>query len=114
MDDNFSFREAATWAISCLAIIVSALSRKLWTDNEQRMADFEAVHKQHAHDLTAHVVGDAASHDKIKSDLASSLDRLDRKIDDKTDALAAQITHQHGMLAGRIDKVLELFVEGKK
>lgn len=107
MDEQFSFREAATWVISMLAIAVSALSRKIWQDHDARMADLEAAHKSHAHDLTQHAVGDAAAHDKIKHDLASAIDRLNTKIDDKTDALALQITNQHTSLSQQIFEVLK-------
>ncbi len=114
MDEGFSFREAATWAISGLAIAVSTLSAKVWKGHEDRMGELESKHKEHVHDLTAHAVGDSAAHDKIKQDLASAIDRLNTKIDDRTDALGKQITEQHGMLAKRIDRVLELFVEGRQ
>lgn len=114
MDEGFSFREAATWVISVLAVAVSGLSRKIWKGHEARMDDIESEHKQHAHDLTAHAVWDAASHDVIKKDLSSAIERLNTKIDDTTNELSKQMTTQHGMLAGRIDRVLELFVEAKK
>lgn len=113
MDEGFSFREAATWAISGLAVAVSALSRKIWTGHESRMDDLEARHDQHAHDLTAHAVGDAASHDKIKQDLASAIDRLNHRIDEKTDALSTQISTQHNALSNQLINVITLIKGGK-
>lgn len=125
MDEGFSLWEAAKWVVTGLAGVLLTLLSRLWRKQEadietlkrehaERMDEMQAACRQHAHDLTAHAVGDAAAHEKIKGDLASAIDRLNTKIDDRTDALGKQITEQHGMLAKRIDRVLELFVEGRQ
>lgn len=113
MDEGFSFREAATWAISTLAIAVSALSAKVWKGHEERVAQLEGSHKEHVHDLTQHAVSDAGAHEKIKEHLAFEIRALNDKIDAKTDALSTQITTQHGSLSGQIFEVMKLIKGGK-
>jgi hypothetical protein len=113
MDEGFSFREAATLAISTLAIAVSALSAKVWKGHEERVGNLEAAHSQHVHDLTQHAVADAGAHDRIREHLADEISKLNDKIDAKTDALSAQITTQHSSLSGQIFEVLKLIKGGK-
>lgn len=124
MDEGFSLWEAAKWVVTGLAGVLLTLLSRLWRKQEadietlkcehaERMDEMQAACRQHAHDLTAHAVGDAAAHEKIKGDLASAIDRLNARIDEKTDALSAQITTQHGALSSQIFEVMKLIKGGK-
>jgi hypothetical protein len=109
MDEGFGLWDLVQWALAGLLGLVVTLSAFIWKGQEKATADLKKEHSermdgmdmrhtQHAHDLTQHAVGDAASHEVIKRDLASAIDRLNDKIDDKTAALSTQITTQHGQI----------------
>lgn len=105
MDDYF--KQIVEWVvsgllglISLLALAVSALSKRIWDDHEQRL-------KANADAITAHIQADTEAHDKIKDSLAVAIEKLNARIDDRTGALGEQITTQHNFLSGQMLKVME-------
>lgn len=113
MSDSFSAREVVTWAVSGVAVIVSALGRQVWKGYEDRMDEVEGAVKRQAHDLTHHAVGDVAAHDKLREDLAVAVEKLNDKIDDRSEALSTQMATQHSVLSGQIFEILKLIKGGQ-
>jgi hypothetical protein len=117
--------DAAGWLIATLSAGVIALMKRSWRQQETRLTALETAcgveHKQRQHDLNQHAVADSRSHDDIRKELATELKLVYAKIDSsnsageaRADALSSQMTTQHGQITARVDKILELMIEGGK
>ncbi len=110
--------DAAGWIIATLAAGVATLMKRSWRQMEVRQ---DALEQKCAHDLTQHAVADTRSHDEIRKELATELKAVYAKIDssnaageERAVALSNQMTTQHGQITARVDKILELMIEGGK
>lgn len=106
MDDYPAVKQIVEWVvtgllglISLLALAVSALSKRIWDDHEQRL-------KANAEAITAHIQADSDAHDKIRDNLATAIENLNSRIDDRTGALGVQITRQHEFLSQQLLNVM--------
>lgn len=93
MDEGVTFREAATWTISGLAVLVSGLSSKLWSGHEKRVVTLETT-------LAKHIEGEVGAHAAIKKDVEENIKTLE-----------ARLTRQHEVLSTKIENVPKQVLE---
>jgi hypothetical protein len=113
------------WLAAALAAALAGLAKRTWTRHEKRIDEIEEMcmkqHTSRQHDLNQHAAADSRSHDDIRKELATELKLVYAKIDSsnsageaRADALSSQMTTQHGQITARVDKILELMIEGGK